>query len=416
MTETTDISAIDTVEKFYIAARVFSALDGAFAHWDDVSELNADSLFRQLLHEISAASSRFEFSLLMMKYLASFRNGHTEFVDFALMPQSLGVFPARLRDIGGNWFVTSSAVSGLRKGEEITRINDQNASDFLAKRLSYVSASREEYRGYGLFMKMHGLPESLELTTSGGDSFEVHRQPLLHGMQINVTAAEFEDHALIRIPSFDDPSFEEDAVSLVRRFEKKRYLILDVRGNGGGDTPKALIEALMERPYPGWIESSASRTGLELAETFARHEGQLPVGQTPRTTVTWSTGWKQPCEQPYPGRLAILVDVGCKSATEDFIMPFAVTKRATIIGETTAGSSGQPYVERPRPDILFTVGAKRQFFPDMRPFEGHGIKPDVEVDALAALRADTDLHLNIARETMQGGFNGYATGSSRVRA
>jgi len=40
-------------------------------------------------------------------------------------------------------------------------------------------------------------------------------------MQINVTAAEFEDHALIRIPAFDDPSFEGEAVSLVRRFGKK---------------------------------------------------------------------------------------------------------------------------------------------------------------------------------------------------
>lgn len=400
VTEASAEAAIKPTDKFYIAARILSALEATFAHWDDVGELNADALFRELLDQISNTSSRTEFSLLMMRYLASFRNAHTEFIDLTLLPRSIGAFPFRLREFDGRWFVTTSTLSELRKGDEITHINDRTASDFLSDYLPYVAASRETYRGYGLFTKMHGLPGSLRLTRHDGETLEAGRRLFATERPQGVTATEFHDHALIRIPSFDDPVFEEEAISLVRKFVGKRYLIVDVRGNGGGDTPKALIEALMDRPYPGWIEASTSRTGLELAETFGRHEGRLPVWQTPRTTVSWSTGWKQPGERPYTGMLAILVDIGCKSAAEDFIMPFAVTQRATIIGETTAGSSGQPYFECPYPDLLFTVGAKRQFFPDMRPFEGHGIKPNVEVDALAALRAETDLYLDITRETM----------------
>ena len=60
-------------------------------------------------------------------------------------------------------------------------------------------------------------------------------------------------------------------------------------------------------------------------------------------------------------------------------MPLKYSGRATVVGETTAGSSGQPYIYDFGNGMLFRVGTKRMYFPDGSEFEGVGIKPDIEV-------------------------------------
>jgi carboxyl-terminal processing protease len=66
------------------------------------------------------------------------------------------------------------------------------------------------------------------------------------------------------------------------------------------------------------------------------------------------------------------------------IVSFKENHRATIIGERTAGSSGQPYQRRFENGMVFGSSTKREFMPDGSPFEGVGIAPDIEVDVHAA--------------------------------
>lgn len=75
-----------------------------------------------------------------------------------------------------------------------------------------------------------------------------------------------------------------------------------------------------------------------------------------------------------------LVDRFTGSAAEDFTMPFIDNGRATIIGERTFGSTGQPLIKSfDDGNIMVMVGAIRSFFPNGDSFEGIGITPDVEV-------------------------------------
>ena len=62
-------------------------------------------------------------------------------------------------------------------------------------------------------------------------------------------------------------------------------------------------------------------------------------------------------------------------------MPFEASGRATILGETTGGSSGQPLALNFGDGFAARISAKREMFPDGRPFEGVGIAPDVAVSA-----------------------------------
>jgi carboxyl-terminal processing protease len=78
-------------------------------------------------------------------------------------------------------------------------------------------------------------------------------------------------------------------------------------------------------------------------------------------------------------------------------MPFKDNGRATIIGESTFGSSGQPYVQRFENGMIFRISTKREYFPDGSEFEGRGIRPNVEVHPRAEdLQSGNDVILQKA--------------------
>ena len=65
-------------------------------------------------------------------------------------------------------------------------------------------------------------------------------------------------------------------------------------------------------------------------------------------------------------------------------MPFSLSARAIIIGETTMGTSGQPEIIHWSNGMEFWVSRRRQWFPDGRTFEGVGIEPDISLDLASA--------------------------------
>jgi carboxyl-terminal processing protease len=112
----------------------------------------------------------------------------------------------------------------------------------------------------------------------------------------------------------------------------------------------------------------------------------------------WRGSTSEPAADAYQGRLAILADGGCFSACEDFVMPFKDNGRAIVVGETTGGSTGQPYVVELGDGMQAIVGSKREMLPDGSRFEGVGIRPDVEISpTVEDLRAGRDVELEAAR-------------------
>jgi carboxyl-terminal processing protease len=85
------------------------------------------------------------------------------------------------------------------------------------------------------------------------------------------------------------------------------------------------------------------------------------------------------------------VDGGCFSACEDFLIAFKDNRRATIVGEQTGGSTGQPFTKHFGNGMLISLSMRRVFMPNSSDFEGIGIIPDVEVPTLATdLRSGSD--------------------------
>jgi carboxyl-terminal processing protease len=298
--------------------------------------------------------------------------------------------------------VQRSGRPGLEPGDVVVAIDGKPTGDFVAERMKYMTASSDRGRRTHVFFFSPLWPQQFEVTLAGGRRVQIDRsrEPVASGAsRIWVFAPRGhapDDVAYLPIPTFDDPRQEQNAVAFLKTHKDAPAVIIDLRGNGGGSTPEALIRAIMDRPWPGWIESTSvlfplfrtygERFSPKNAATNPRGEGYLeafaeyfshPYMMLPEPL--------HPPENPvYTGRVILIADLTCGSACEDFVMPLKYSGRATVVGETTGGSSGQPYICYFGNGMMFRVGTKRMYFPDGSEFEGVGIKPDIEVSPTPA--------------------------------
>ena len=378
-------------ERAFIAAKIYSSVNTYFAHWQAVPHLDFDAEFKRYVARALGADTRLDFDLATAELFASLGNGHTQFVDRNLYGDALPPLAARV--VEGKWVVTRSFAEGFRPGEEILMVDDQPIEEFFRQSRKYIAASDERAARRAFFFRPYVWPDRYTLTLGGGRKVVVERAKL---KATPPPTPETEGRwlkegelAYVKVPSFGESRFEQKALELVRRFREAKALVVDVRGNGGGSTPQQLTKALMGRPYRWWAEA----TPQTLAVLRYRREYHT------NTMMTWGGETIEPGEPVFRGRLIILADGGCGSACEDFVMPFKDNGRATVIGERTAGSTGQPYLHDFGNGMLIVVGSIRTFFPDGAPFEGVGIAPDIELPAsLKDLREGTDAVLRRAVE------------------
>lgn len=372
-------------ERAFIAAKIYSSVNTYFAHWQAVPGLDFDAEFRRYVARALKAETRLDFDLATAELFASLGNGHTQFVDRNLYGSTPPPAPVAARVVEGRWIVTRSLVEGVRAGDELLAVDDKPIEEFFRQSRRYIAASDERSARRALFFRPYVWPDRYTLTLAGGRKVTVERAAVRAAPP---PAPETEGRwlkegelAYVKIPGFGEPRFEQKALEFVRQFKDAGALIVDVRGNGGGSTPQELTKALMGRPYRWWAEA----TPQTLAVLKYRREYHT------NTMMTWGGERIEPGEPVFRGRLVILADGGCGSACEDFVMPFKDNGRATVIGERTAGSTGQPYLHDFGNGMMIVVGSIRTFFPDGSPFEGVGIAPDIELPAtLKDIREGTD--------------------------
>lgn len=171
----------------------------------------------------------------------------------------------------------------------------------------------------------------------------------------------------LRLTSLPEPKYAaEAATAAMRLLSATDALIIDLRGNGGGDNSLVAL-------YLGWL--------------------------LPERTHVLDTLWKgRPKESlytagpPASGRYGdkevyVLTDGDTFSAAETFAYDLQARKRARVVGETTRGGAN-PGVALPA-DAHFVVGVpmgQTVHAVTKTSWEGVGVKPDVAVPAADALR------------------------------
>ena len=409
---TTDTLSLE--RRAWIASKIYAAVNAYFGHWEGAPDLDLDEAYRVYLGQALGSASRFRFDLATMEFMARLKNGHSGFFDGWL--REVGGRPVGFtaRRSEGGWVVHTSRVETLEPGDVIRTVDGRPAEEFVQQRLRYVPSSSEAGGIRKVWFRAYLFPEVFDVELADGRTVRIDRaQQSLGPSTSRAFEARLEDDgmAYLYIPTFGDPEMEERAVEFLRENPHAPALIIDVRANGGGTTPTALIEALMDRPYREFTESTSVTYGL--FEAYAKIVRENPpeafndyirgyldaFDGLGRAQLRIPPALTQPRDPLYTGPLFVLVDDGCASACEDFVMPLRFNDRATVIGQRTSGSTGQPYLHDFGDEMSFRVSTKRTYFPDGSQFEGVGIEPHIEVVPTPDdLKAGRDPVLERARE------------------
>ena len=167
-------------------------------------------------------------------------------------------------------------------------------------------------------------------------------------------------------------------------------IILDLRGNGGGNTPHKTIRQLISKRIPdrysktrcsiSSIDASvkmASKMGVTEEQFLerlneAKEKGELPKGYILGWLVS-EQGYIEPAEKHYKGQIIILIDVTTGSAAEDMAAKLKDADNVTIIGKPTNGSTGTPMFN----DL--PGGGRFRICTINTPLSGVGVQPDILV-------------------------------------
>jgi carboxyl-terminal processing protease len=382
---------LDAADRIVVASRIYALVQQYFAHWDGAPRSSVDDAYRGYVDRAIHSASRQEFDLATLRFVASLHNGHTQFFDSESDGRPLKF---RLLEVEGRWVAIGSQDTRLPRGTIVRTIDGTPVDAFVREKATYVAASNDRLARTHVFSTPALFGERVALGLDNGQTVVIDRTappdaPFAATKSVDGRWLEEGALAYIRVSSFGDLANERTAVDLVRQFGASRSLIVDVRGNGGGTTPRQLLAALMNRPWRSWIETSPLH--IELLDVAYFRFPPLLIGR--------ENAEQQPAADAFAGRIFVLADRFCVSACEDFVMPFKTTGRGTVIGEVTQASSGNPYRADLGNGMRVSIGAMRYRFPDGSAFEGVGIAPDIPIERrIADIAAGRDGALDRAME------------------
>jgi len=172
--------------------------------------------------------------------------------------------------------------------------------------------------------------------------------------------------AYIKIPYFEKGTAQllRSALDNVRK-SNTRKLIVDVRGNAGGDVEEAIAAA-------DQLLTSGMITSLEGRTVEAKR-------------------WNADRNTDYDGEVEVLADSSTASGGEIFAGAIHGNSRGKVVGVTTYGKSiVQKFITLPSGGGVFmTIG--HYTTPDLKPIKETGVRPDVIVDLSAQALRDPNV-------------------------
>ncbi len=182
---------------------------------------------------------------------------------------------------------------------------------------------------------------------------------------VPVTVEQFGDVAYIKLPYFEKGMAAEFRSALeTARKKGSRKLIVDVRGNAGGDVEEAIAAA-------DELLTSGMITALEGRRIEEKR-------------------WSADRATAYDGEVQILTDSSTASGAEIFAAAMRDNKRGKLVGVTTFGKSiVQRFIPLPSGGgVQMTIA--HYTTPDLKPIKEMGVRPDVIVDLSAQTLRDPD--------------------------
>ncbi|MBP7461565.1 MAG: S41 family peptidase [Candidatus Delongbacteria bacterium] len=168
----------------------------------------------------------------------------------------------------------------------------------------------------------------------------------------------------VLIGSFAGPkSYYYVIDNIVHDYQDYDGMIIDVRENSGGSTSNSDII------------SSRFADQKRIAYKYRYRNGPGHDDFTDWDNATIVPGGKTVFLKP----IVLLTNRDCASSTEDFILQMRSLPHVTMLGDTTAGSSGNPLMKELPNGWIYGISNWQEVRPDMSYYETIGLAPDHQV-------------------------------------
>jgi C-terminal processing protease CtpA/Prc len=343
------------------------------------------------------AQSKDEYYLLLRECAARLRDGHTMVLPPKVFSGQFWAPPIEMHMIEGEVVVTrigkdeAMARTKIKPGFLVKKIAGVPVNKYLEQNvLKYVSASTRHWREtFGLFLMLEGKRDSYIQVTFQNlkdreytvqlkrDTNIVAGQGFKHSLFDNFPPVSFKalkgGILVIKMATFENPDIVKlfnskfDSLNL----DKIKGIIIDLRTNMGGQDRLAFN--LLSRFIDKEVKTSTWKTRLynPAFASWGKKE-EWYIGKPKIVKPSEKRG--------YMGPLVVLMGSMTQSAAEDFIMPLDTHGRAILVGEPSAGSSGNPLMVKLPGGGLFMICTKQDTYPDGKVFVGKGIQPHIRVE------------------------------------
>lgn len=357
---------------------------------------NVDSAYRQSLQRVIAATDPYDYYRELQRFTAALNDGHSG-VTFPGAMSNVRTYPwLQTRWVDGHLVISNSGKSLSRAfpvGTEIITIDGRAAREYLsAEVLPYISSSTEQWRwAWGSHEALYGRatePARVRFERPDGSRGDTvlarDRRSRDDAWLLPTEKARFEFRwladsiAYVALGTFSSDSIKAEFAAVVPTIRQARGLIIDVRGNTGGNSGNGWdILARMTRdtlPLQAW------RTRVHNAAY--KGWGRAGFAQDSAFTPFDSSGKYRPYPDPLLVPTVILQDNESFSAAEDFLVAADQIPRILTMGQPSGGSTGNP-INWQLPDGGFArIVAKHDRYRDGREFVGVGVQPKQPLPAM----------------------------------
>lgn len=161
----------------------------------------------------------------------------------------------------------------------------------------------------------------------------------------------------------DEQAFEK-LLAAVDKLRDAPAILIDLRPCNGGDERRALALARLFNDEERVYARTLRRSGPKHGDLKEQPERKLPVAET----------------EPYTKPVIGLIGPQCVSSGEGFAQMLAALPHCTLVGQPTAGASGNPApIDLPN-GVTVMYSRWVDLLPDGAPLEGHGVPPDVVIE------------------------------------
>jgi hypothetical protein len=372
-------------EKAYGLSRIWKDAKTYFPFWMNLKDLDWDAAYLETLTNVLKEIDTREYYLELSKFITLLCDGHTTIYFPQDISEEVGMFPVIFEYIDGKIYIMTCDKSiAIDQNTEVVKINKMDALDYIHKNIhpySWHKKSDSSYSRINGLLQFVEYGKELEITTKS-QTLKVKatadekinwklrtsifkNEPLTElfnsrGLRVELTN---DNIAVITIPTFMYSDLQKEFYGILPKIEKCNGFIIDVRNNVGGMSSY------------GWSVAQAfiKDRNLEVLKikkmAFVNHPMLL------EENIALDNEFDCPIYLGQP--LVVLVNQNTGSAAEDFLVCLDNLKRATLVGTSSNGSTGSPYMYNLPGGGSVRICKDWHSYPDGREYVNIGVQPHI---------------------------------------